>query len=98
MSDKLMMSRAKRTDGKGWTRGYYARLTDSYKNRVSHRIYTGYAESEAESDGCTFYPDWYEVDPDTLGRCTGGRDSTGGLIYQGDIVRYVIKQGRFRGE
>jgi len=86
MFTEEMMARAKRADGKGWTRGYYACLTDSSKGRVSHRIYTGYAESEADGGELAFYPDWYEIDPETLGRCTGLRDEEGSLIYEGDIV------------
>ena len=98
MNDEVMLTRAKRTDGKGWTRGYYARLTDSSKGKVSHRIYTGYAESEADGGEHTFYPDWYEVDPATLCKSTGLRDAEGELVYQGDIVNYPIQQGGFRGK
>lgn len=51
----------------GWQEGYYVCLRDSYRNRESHRIYTGFAESDCGS----FYGDWYEVDPKTVGQYTG---------------------------
>lgn len=45
-----------------WVSGYYVHLVDADKNRESHRIYTGFAESEIDNDGYDFYPDWYEID------------------------------------
>lgn len=42
-----------------WQEGYYVRLRDPFKNRESHRIYSGFAECDCES----FYGDCYEVDP-----------------------------------
>lgn len=88
-----LLSRAKRTDGKGWVHGYYVRLIDSYKGKTSHRIYRGYAEV----DNGDFYGDWFEVDPETLGRCTGMRDISGTLVYQDDIAEVrsgSVKHGR----
>ena len=34
-----------------------------------------------------FYPDWYEVDPETVGECTGLRDKNCKLIFEGDIIK-----------
>ena len=46
----------------GSVEGYYVCLKDPYKKRESHRIYTGFAESDCGE----FYGDWYEVDPNTV--------------------------------
>ena len=35
----------------------------------------------------------FTVDPDTVGECTGLRDRDGRLIYEGDILRYVMDGG-----
>lgn len=35
--------------------------------------------------------DWgefFDIDPNTLGQCTGQRDMEGNLIFEGDIVRF----------
>ena len=95
MFDEMLLMRAKRTDGKGWAHGYYVRLTDPNKNKQSPRIYTGYAEAEEDDE---MYADWFEVDPDTLGFCTGLRDSEGELVYQGDIVSYPMTCGPFKNK
>ncbi len=53
-------------DSVKWVSGYYVHLVDTYKKRESHRIYTGFAESEIDNDGYEFYPSWYEIDPKSL--------------------------------
>ena len=68
-----------------WVDGYYVCMRDSYKKRETHRIYTGYAESDCGD----FYGDWYEVDPKTVGQFTGLLDIDGQRIFEGDIVEIV---------
>ena len=40
--------------------------------------------------------DHYDVDPDTVGECTGLRDKNGRLVFEGDILghtKYVLGRG-----
>lgn len=74
--------RAKRTDNGEWVEGYYAHLSDEKKQ--SDRIYTGYAETDCGD----FFPDWYEVNPDTVCELTGMIDKNGRRIFEGDVVRF----------
>ena len=68
----------------GWVEGYYVCLKDPYKNRESHRIYTGFAESDCGE----FYGDWYEVDPKTVGLFTGLYDKNDERIFKDDVLEY----------
>ena len=75
-----ILFRGKRVDNGEWVEGYYVRLHDS-KGHESHRIYTGYAETDCGD----FYPDWYEVDHAAVGQYTG-LTANGKKIFEGDIV------------
>lgn len=56
-----LLSRGKRLDTGEWVEGYFVHL-DSERGLQSNRIYTGYAETDCGD----FFPDWWEVDPDTV--------------------------------
>ena len=80
--------RGKRVDNSAWIGGEYVSLHDD-KGRRSYRIYTGYAESDCED----MYPDWFEVDPHTVGQYIGLRDKSGVRIFEGDILRWEFEGG-----
>lgn len=73
--------RGKRIPHGEWIEGFYVHLLDG-KGRESHRIYTGYAETDCGD----FYPDWYEVDPATVGEFSGKCDDNDRRIFEGDIA------------
>ena len=81
MRENMGLYRGKRKDNGEWVEGFYVQLHDS-KGRESHRIYSGYAETDCGD----YYPDWHEVIPETVGECSGLPDKTGKLIFEGDIL------------
>ena len=79
MNEHRGVWRGKRVDNSEWIVGYYVCF-----NNKGHCIYTGYAET----DNGDLYPDYYVVDPSTLGECTCVCDKNDTLIFEGDIVEY----------
>ena len=89
--------RAKDMETGEWRTGYYVKL--SAGKITSHRIYNGYAERDCD----TLYPDFFEIDPNTLGQFSCQHDKYGTPIFEGDIVRQefenavgVIRFGIYR--
>lgn len=64
-------------DSGEWVEGFYTCF-----NGDEHRIYTGYAETDCGD----YYPDWFNVIPETLGQYTG-LTANGTKIFEGDIVK-----------
>lgn len=84
------LHKGKRTDNGDWVVGYYVHLIDSVKGRESHRIYDGYAET----DCAEFYPNFFEIDPETLETCIGFHDKDGTLIFTNDVISSKAMQNR----
>lgn len=83
MRENMGLYRGKRKDTGEWVEGFYVHLYDD-KGHESHRIYPGYAETDCGD----YYPDWFEVDPETVGQYTGRDDMNEQGIFEGDIIRY----------
>lgn len=86
-------------DGK-WVYGYYVHLEEPTKKKHSHRIYTGFAETDVDD----FFGDWHEIDPKTVCKFTGLYDKKDDEIYEGDVfdlrafrikVVYEADKGRY---
>ena len=82
--------KAKRVDTGEWVYGYYVCVPHKYGHEMAHLI----IEEGCEYDGSGefWYMDVYEVDPNTVCRCTGVLDKDGKMLFEHDIV--CTKYGR----
>lgn len=88
MRENMGLFRGKRTDNGEWLYGAYHKhdtvkicLTTDDPKPKHFIIYDGFCD-------WGFEPPIYahEVDPETVGECTGLRDNNGRLIFEGDII------------
>lgn len=82
-----ILFRGKRLRDGEWCYGFYVHLRD-FNGNERHRIYEEKSESEIEDgENRTFYPDSFDVDPNTIGQFTGCEDRNGKKLFEGDIVK-----------
>lgn len=76
-----------------WVEGYYSHFVDTEKGRETHRIYL----AESETDCGDYFPDWFEIDPETLGEYSGVDDKHGIKLFEGDLVEARLCEGNWQG-
>lgn len=75
--------RGKTIDEEKWVYGFYVHLLEPIKQKETDLIYTGFAETDVND----FFPDYYKIDPKSVGQYIGLIDKKENLIYEGDILR-----------
>ena len=76
------LSQDEHFDDGEWVEGYYTCF-----NGKEHRIYSGYSETDCGD----YYPDWFNVRPETVGQYTGLLDKDGKKVFEGDIISFGLR-------
>lgn len=81
MRENIGLYHGKRLDNGEWVVGFYL----NHKNVVHYIVATRHGGYE-DMSGELHVPEWYEVDPDTVGECTGVRDNSGKCAFEHHIT------------
>ncbi len=90
MREHMGLYRGKRIDNGEWVEGY---LTQHTLLPANGETYLGFVIEPYPKK--LWVVESYEVDPDTVGECTGMRNDKGKLLFEGDAIKY---KDRFFGE
>ena len=82
MREHIGLFRGKRTDNGEWIKGFY-HYTDWVMPPTNEFVKRTHSILPLKSQ------DAFDVDPDTVGECTGLTDRNGKLIFEGDIVSFT---------
>lgn len=80
------LCKAKNRETNEWITGYYVAKTDPLMGHTYHFILC--QECDNGSSILSSFMNWYQVNPDTLCRCTGLKDQKGTYIFENDIIKF----------
>lgn len=83
MREHMGLYRGKRVDSGAWVEGYLSKRPSAIQIGAYCPWYIYVPPLDPDDNG-----GYYNVDPDTVGECTGLTDKNGKLIFEGDIVRH----------